>query len=244
MESEKEVLNLPTKDLPIEPVTLSELSHDIAHRLKSIEDEFRRGFTFIKKYKKSVSFFGSARFEEGNVHYEQARHLAARIVKELGLAVVTGGGPGIMEAGNRGAIEADGESYGITIKLPNNQVTNPYVKESVELSHFYVRKVMLSFAAESYIFFPGGFGTLDEFFELITLIQTHKIRPVPVILYGMDFWLPLQQFIEEQMCDIHKSIDRADMQIYTITDDENEVIRIIKDAPMRKTRKGHSKLHP
>ncbi|HEY4511595.1 MAG TPA: TIGR00730 family Rossman fold protein [Candidatus Paceibacterota bacterium] len=235
----KEVLNVPPKDLPIEPTTLSELSSGMEHRLKSIEDEFTRGFTFIKKYKKSVSFFGSARFDENNIHYKQARHLAGRIVKELGNAIVTGGGPGIMEAGNRGALEAGGESYGIAIKLAKVQAVNPYVKESAEFSHFFVRKVMLSFAAESYIFFPGGFGTLDEFFELATLIQTHKIRPVPLILYGVDYWQPLQQFIEEQMCDMHKSIDRLDMSIYTITDDEDEIIRIIKDAPMRKTRHGH-----
>lgn len=233
MENDK-IINVHPKEIPMKPVTVDELSADMSKRLIEISDEFKRGFTFIKKYKKSVSFFGSSRFEEGNVHYEQARKLAGRVVRELGYAVVTGGGPGIMEAANRGAAEANGESYGFTIKLPDIQVTNPYVKESEEFYHFFVRKVMLSFSAEAYVFFPGGLGTMDEFFEIITLVQTHKIPRVPIVLFGSDFWLPLQKFMEDEMCNNHKSIDRSDLRLYSITDDEEVVMKIIKEAPMRK----------
>ncbi|MEN9613828.1 MAG: hypothetical protein RLZZ347_135 [Candidatus Parcubacteria bacterium] len=204
-------------------------------RLATIAEEFANGFAFIRKYPRSVTFFGSARISEGNIHYEQARSLAQRIVDELHYAIVTGGGPGIMEAGNRGASEAGGDSVGILIQLPKEQASNPYVKDSLEFHHFFARKVVMSFAAEAYVFFPGGFGTMDEFFEIITLIQTHKIPHMPIILVGEDFWRPLDGFIKKNILENHHAINPEDRDLYTITDDMDKVIEMIKKAPVSTT---------
>src|SRR3989338_7923723 len=147
-------------------------------RLPRIMEEFAKGFDFLKNYGKSVTFFGSTRSLESSKEYEQARQLASMLSRE-GFAVITGGGPGIMESANRGATEAGGQSAGINIQLESAQNVNPFVRESISFHHFFARKVMLSFASEVYIFFPGGFGTLDEFFEIVTLVQTRKIEPIP-----------------------------------------------------------------
>ncbi|MEK9185115.1 MAG: TIGR00730 family Rossman fold protein, partial [Patescibacteria group bacterium] len=179
------------------PFTIDDFDKAAKKRIAEIDDEFRRGFSFIKNYKKSVSFFGSARADESSDNYKFAYKLAKRISEELKYAVVTGGGPGIMEAGNRGAYDANGDSLGITIKLPNEQATNKYVQKSEDFYYFFVRKVLLSFSAEAYIFFPGGFGTLDEFFEILTLVQTHKIPSVPIILVGKEFWTPLEDYFKK-----------------------------------------------
>ena len=160
-----------------------EVHQAINKRLDRIYNEFKSAFEFIKKYPKSVTFFGLARIDENNPYYQKARNLAGRIVKELDYSVLSGGGGGIMEASNRGAFDAGGKSVGLNIRLPKEQIPNKYTTKTLELSYFFVRKVALSFAAEAYIFFPGGYGTLDEFFEIITLIQTRKIPQVPI------FWL-------------------------------------------------------
>jgi uncharacterized protein (TIGR00730 family) len=232
-EVEKPILNVPPDQLPVKPLTINDI-HNEDKRLEEINDEFKRGFDFVKKYQKSVTFFGSARFDESNPHCKAAYQLANRISKELGYAIVTGGGPGIMEAANRGAFDAQGDSYGITIKLPREQATNPYVKEYVDFYFFFVRKVIMAFSAEAYIFFPGGFGTLDEFFEILTLVQTHKIPHVPLILVGKDYWEPLNGFIEKNVLENHRAVEKKDMKLYTITDDIDEIIKMVKEAPMRK----------
>ena len=206
----------------------------IEKRIAEIDDEFKRGFSFIKNYKKSVSFFFFFIADSSSDNYKFAYKLAKRISEELKYAIVTGGGPGIMEAGNKGAYDANGDSLGITIKLPNKQATNMYVQKSEDFYYFFVRKVMLSFSAEAYIFFPGGFGTLDEFFEIITLIQTHKIPPVPIILVGREFWTPLENYFKKYILEEHKAIETSDLKIYTITDDEEEIMKIVREAPMRK----------
>ena len=211
----------------------SVLQEEADRRSARITKEFTAAFTYIKHSEKSVSFFGSARFRPTSEHYKQARRLAERIVKETGYAVVTGGGPGIMEAANRGAKESGGTSIGLNITLPHEQIKNSFLTESLDFYYFFSRKVALSFSAEAYIFFPGGFGTLDEFFELITLVQTEKLPRVPIILMGSDFWKPLDTFILRQLYNAHKSIDLADMNIYSITDSEDEVIEVIKKAPVR-----------
>lgn len=215
------------------PLTKEKIHEIIQARTNRITAEFQAGFEFIRNYPRSVSIFGSARVEEGHAHYERARTLAARIVKDLGYAVITGGGGGIMEAANRGAHEAGGESIGLNIRLPKGQQENPYTSAGMEFSYFFVRKVALSFAAEAYIFFPGGYGTLDEFFELIMLIQTRKIRRIPIILVGRDYWEELHDFIFRNAYRGERAIDKEDMALYTITDDDNEIIESIRKVPVR-----------
>jgi len=214
------------------PLTKEELQAEIKARVSRIDKEFSAAFEFITSYPKSVTFFGSARFAVGSEHYNQARELAAKIVRELGYTVLTGGSAGIMEAANRGAFEAGGESLGLNIKLPREQHPNEYTTSSIDFSYFFVRKVALSFAAEAYIFFPGGFGTLDEFFEIVTLVQTHKIRKVPIFLVGRDYWEPLQKFVRENIYEVHQAISKHDMDLYKITDDGDEIIAAIKDVPV------------
>lgn len=232
-ENDKPVVNVPEVDLPLKPLTIHHIEHTEEQRLMLIDREFKRGFDFLKTIPKSVTFFGSARFGENDPHYKKARHIAARISKELGYSIITGGGPGIMEAGNRGAYENGGTSYGFNIELPHEQVHNPYLTSHLDFYYFFSRKVLLSFAAEAYLFFPGGFGTMDEFFELITLIQTNKIQSLPVILVGKEYWTALDAFIETQLLNNHQAIDAQDRKIYTITEDEDKIIEIIKNAKVR-----------
>lgn len=196
-------------------------------RLTRITQEFARGFHFLRNYGKSATFFGSARCVAGDKHYEEAKKLALLLAKD-DFAVITGGGPGIMEAANKGANEAGGQSAGINIQFDHTQNVNPYVKESISFHYFFARKVMLAFASEVYIFFAGGFGTLDEFFELITLIQTRKIDPIPIILVGKDYWAPLLKWIEKDVYEKRSNIDKEDMKIYRLVKDANEAARAIK----------------
>lgn len=208
------------------------LKREADERLSTISREFAAGFEIIKNHPRSVTVFGSARFSESHTYYEKARSLAARLSKE-GYTVVTGGGQGIMEAANRGAYEAGGDSVGFNIELPFEQTLNSYVTENMPFSHFYTRKVMLAFSAEAYVFFPGGFGTLDEFYELITLIQTYKIPRVPMILVGKEFWTDLHNTMRKVLIDDYQTISPGDLSLYTITEDEDEIVRIINSAPLR-----------
>jgi uncharacterized protein (TIGR00730 family) len=212
--------------------TFSEIIEDTEKRLSVISQEFKKGFDFINNYPRSVTFFGSARTKEDNGYYKKARDLAKRIVEELHYSVVTGGGPGIMEAANRGAYEAGGNSLGLTISLPKEQISNKYLTDNENFHYFFSRKVCLSFSAEAYLFFPGGFGTLDEFLEILTLVQTNKIPKAPVILVGTDFWTPLKTFFQESLLK-DESVDKKDIELFKITDDEDEIIEIIKNAPVR-----------
>lgn len=203
--------------------------HERAHR---IEEEMTRGFEAIRRYPKSVTFFGSTRFKEDHQFYEKARDIAGRIC-EMGYAVITGGGPGIMEAGNRGTKESCGYSVGFNIELPTEQNINPYVTHGVNFHYFFTRKVALSFSAEAYVFFPGGYGTLDEFFEIITLVQTQKIPRVPIICVGESFWQPLDTFIRGALLQEYKTISTEDVNLYTITDDIEHILDIVDNAPLR-----------
>jgi uncharacterized protein (TIGR00730 family) len=242
-EANKPIVNVPSKLLPIEPITLEEVEQEMEKRVSLITQEFNRGFDFIKSQPKTVSFFGSARFSEDNEHYARARRVAYRLAKE-GYAIVTGGGPGIMEAANRGAFEAEGRSLGLNIKLPKEQVRNPYLTDTVDFYYFFTRKVMLTFSAEAYIMFPGGFGTFDETFEILTLVQTHKIENVPIILVGEAFWRPLETFLKKAMLEENGAIDSEDLKLYTITDDEEEIVNIIKQIPIRNGVRLHHKDGP
>ncbi len=232
-ETPKDVLvciNVPEAKLKRDPHTAEEIAIGAKNtRASRIASEFDRGLKFIRKYPKSVTVYGSARFKPANPHYKDARALGARIAK-LGYAVVTGGGPGIMEAANRGAKEAGGDSIGLNIELPHEQVINPYVTDSLSFYYFFSRKTTMAFSSEAYIFYPGGFGTLDEFFELITLMQTGKIRKVPVILVGSDFWKPLEKFLIENCLDVHAAIDKKDFNYFTITGDHDRIADIVAKA--------------
>ncbi len=197
-------------------------------RIFRIMSEFVDGFTFLAHFQKTATFFGSARLGEDHPYYQLARDLGKRLSQE-GYTIVTGGGPGIMQAGNQGASEAGGNSVGLNIQLPMEQRTNPYVKQSVSFHYFFSRKVMLDFSAEAYVFFPGGFGTLDEFFELITLVQTGKMeRGVPIILIGSDFWQPLCQWMKDVLLKQLRTIALDDLNLWTLTDDLDEAVQLIK----------------
>ncbi len=202
-------------------------------RIEMIKKEFENGFQFLKDHPLSVTFFGSSQFKEGNKFYEHARKLAQKIVRELNYAILTGGGPGIMEAANRGAIEAGGSSLGLTIDIPTEQATNKFLTEEVNFYYFFTRKVCLSFAAEAYIFYPGGFGTLDECFEILTLVQTGKIHSVPVILVGKEYWKQFDKLIKKFLLNKYGTIEKEDTKLYTIIDDPEEIIKIIGKAPIR-----------
>lgn len=214
------------------PLTKEELHREIQSRVSRIDKEFEAAFEFISRFPRSVTFFGSTRLTPQSEHYRKAERLAGRIVKGLGYTVLTGGSAGIMEAANKGARDAGGQSVGLNIKLPRVQHANRYTTDTAEFTYFFVRKVALSFAAEAYIFFPGGFGTLDEFFEIITLVQTHKIRRVPIFLVGKDYWEPLHAFIRENLYEVHRAIAESDMALYTITDDEEKIVQSIRTVPV------------
>lgn len=215
-----------------DPVTLEHLAQDIELRVKHVSSELRAGFEFLSTCQPSVTILGSAVTPEGHPEYETARRIAGRIAKELDYAVVTGGALGIMEAGNRGAFEAGGTSVGMTIQLPDGQMTNRYLNRHVNFYYFFTRKVCLAYSAEAYLFFPGGFGTLDELTEILTLVQTSKMEPVPIILVGEAYWRPFDRFIRETLLAAGK-IDEADLGLYLITDDEDEIIRAIARAKVR-----------
>jgi len=211
-----------------------ESSESITWRIFRIMAEFVSGFQFIARYKKTVSVFGSARLPRGSRYYNDAVELAKKLGK-AGFNVITGGGPGIMEAANRGAREAGkAESIGLNIQLPYEQRINQYVTRGIGFHYFFTRKVMLSASGQAYVFFPGGFGTLDEFFEIITLIQTKKMEKIPVVLYGSEFWGPLNDFLHSVVCKKFENIHPDDMDLYTIVDSPDQAYRIIKKSKARK----------
>ncbi len=213
---------------PVTPHTLETMSKEAEERISIINKEFKEGFDFLTKHPSSITVFGSSNFTEENFYYQKARELTQSIVKEIGFSVITGGGPGIMEAANRGAYEAGGNSIGFGIKLPKEQKTNKYVTDSLNFHYFFSRKVCLSFSAEAFVYFPGGFGTLDEFFEIITLVQTKKLYHLPIFLFGEDYWKPLDSFFKEKLLD-YKTIEEEDRELYTITDDINSIVNTIKN---------------
>jgi len=198
-------------------------------RVFRIMSEFVTGFELLRQYGLAVSIFGSARTEPGDPYYKQAEELAAKLAKK-NFSVITGGGPGIMEAGNVGAFKVGGQSVGLNIELPFEQKLNPYTTESLDFDFFFSRKVMLAFASEVYVYFPGGFGTMDEFFELVTLIQTKKIEPIPIVLYGKDYWEPLIKFFEKTMLKEYKTISKEDMELFHLVDSVDEAVKYITKA--------------
>ncbi len=194
--------------------------------------EFVEGFQFLVGLKRTVTFFGSARTKPGSVYYKKAEELARRLAKAK-FTVITGGGPGIMEAINKGANLSGGESIGLNIQLPFEQRMNTYVKKGIGFHYFFTRKVILSFSAQAYVYFPGGFGTLDEFFEIITLIQTKKMERIPVVLIGSEYWNSLVAWLESTVLIKQRAIDEKDLELFHVTDSIDEAFRIIKKSKER-----------
>ena len=192
-------------------------------RLFRILSEFVDGFEVMAQVGPAVTVFGSARTPENDPHYAAARDCGRQIV-ERGLSVITGGGPGIMEAANRGAYEAEGQSVGLNIYLPMEQKPNPYQTHVLHFRYFFVRKVMFVKYACGFIIFPGGFGTLDEFFEAMTLIQTLKIEPFPVVCVGKDFWTGMIDWLKSTMVEKYHTISPEDLDLFKVTDSIDEAV--------------------
>jgi hypothetical protein len=202
---------------------------DLAGQVTRIADEFLEGFVAVERIgRPAVSVFGSARVREGDPVYAQARDMGRRLA-EAGFAVVTGGGPGAMEAANRGAREAGGVSVGFNIDLPHEQHENPYLDISVTFKHFYARKTMFVKAAEGFVIVPGGFGTLDELFESLTLIQTGKVQHFPVVLLDSRYWRPLVDWFEGRLLR-DGMISREDLDLLLLTDDPAEAVETIVES--------------
>jgi uncharacterized protein (TIGR00730 family) len=201
-------------------------------RAARIFAEFVRGFRALHFVGPCVTVFGSARFTEVNPYYRMARQAGAGLAT-AGFTVMTGGGPGIMEAANRGAKDVGGRSIGCNIVLPQEQKHNPYLDEWVTFRYFFVRKVMLVKYSYAFIALPGGFGTMDEIFETATLIQTAKIREFPLVLMGKEFWAPLLDFMSERLVRA-RTIDAVDLERITITDSAEEAVQVITDAAKRR----------
>ena len=200
-------------------------------RVLRIQSEFVEGFETLSKIGPCISIFGSARTKPDNEFYKAAEHTASLLVKR-GLGVITGGGPGIMEAANKGALEAGGLSIGCSIELPQEQKPNDYQNISLEFHYFFVRKLMFIKYSIGYIIFPGGFGTLDELFEALTLSQTDKIKHFPLVLFGSPFWKEFSGWIDRTLLERFHTIDSCDKELYTIIDDPEEAV----DYIMKKVR--------
>lgn len=195
-------------------------------RLMGSDEEFNRAFEILTSYPKRVTFFGSARENEAGAVYRQAAHdLAFKLAKD-GYAIVSGGGGGVMAASNKGAFDAGGTSIGFNIKLPHEQKLNPYTTESLSFHYFFTRKVMMTFFSHAYVYFPGGFGTFDELFELLTMVQTKKMPPMRIILFGTEFWGDMDIFIQKHQL-ATGLISPGDEKIYTVTDSVEEAHHLI-----------------
>jgi uncharacterized protein (TIGR00730 family) len=210
-----------------------DFAEDANWRIFRIIAEFVEGFEFLAPLRREVTVFGGSELGEQSRWYGEARKLG-KILGENGFTVITGGGPGIMEAANRGAVEGGGESVGLDIELPREQRRNAYVKKGVGFHYFFTRKVMLSASAQAYVFFPGGFGTLDEFFEIATLVQTKKMEHVPIVCVGSDFWAPLDSWVRSRMVQELGTIAPEDPDIYAVVDSAEETFALLKDSKERK----------
>jgi uncharacterized protein (TIGR00730 family) len=207
-----------------------------AQRLLRNQDELRNGFQALGRIGKAVSVFGSARTPPGDPRYERARELARRLGEE-GFAIITGGGPGIMEAANLGAREAGVPSVGLGIELPHEQGMNEHVDLALNFHYFFTRKVMFVRYASGFVVFPGGFGTMDELFEAATLRQTEKIRYFPIVLVGTDYWDGLVSWLRRSML-ADRYIAEADLEAIAVCDDLDRVIEIVEDVEHRRPRRA------
>ena len=216
-----------TKEYVVDDVTSTD-----TWRIFRIMSEFTEGFDKLAKIPPGVSIFGSARTRADHPDYAKARQTAHLLSKE-GFSIITGGGPGIMEAANRGATEAGGISVGLDIDLPQEQEINPYVKLPINFRYFFVRKVMFVKYALAFVTFPGGFGTLSEFLEALELIQTDKIKLFPLILVGSDFWGRMTEWFQDVLLSQGK-VSPQDLELFCIVDEPEEVVRIVKNSVSKK----------
>ena len=194
-----------------------------------IMSEFVNGYETLGRIGPCVAIFGSARIKEHNPYYIKAVETASKLVRK-GFGVITGGGPGIMEAGNRGAHKAHGSSVGLNITLPHEQQPNKYIDrdKSIDFDYFYIRKTMFTRYAQGFIAFPGGFGTLDELSEALTLMQTNKIANFPIVMFGSEFWNPLVEWFKSQLL-TNGLISESDLNIFRVVDDPDEAVSIIDE---------------
>jgi uncharacterized protein (TIGR00730 family) len=203
-------------------------------RVLRIMGEFVEGFDTLADVRNAVCVFGSARTPERDVYYQRSLETARLLAKE-GFAIITGGGPGIMEAANRGAQEGNGLSIGCNIELPFEQGTNPYVQRSINFRYFFVRKTMFVKYSTAFVVFPGGYGTMDELFEALTLVQTGKVKQFPVVLFGRAYWQGLTDWLRDRVAGEGK-IAAEDLQLFRVTDQPEEAVRWIVEARERRSR--------
>lgn len=215
------------------PYNEDDFTENINWRIFRIMAEFVEGFEFLSQLQREVTVFGSSRLKSTHPYYKEARKLT-RLCAKGKYTVITGGGPGIMEAANRGAFETGGQSVGLDISLPLEQRRNKYVNKSKGFHYFFTRKVMLSASAQAYVFFPGGFGTMDELFEMATLIETGKMSSeVPIILVGKDFWDPMLAWIKTKFVKELKTIEPKDIKLFRLVDSAEEAYQIISQTTER-----------
>jgi len=211
-----------------EQYVIEKISPEESWRIFRIMAEFVDGIEALSNLPPAVTIFGSARAKPGDKYYTLADKLGGELARQ-GLAVITGGGPGVMEAANKGAFEARGQSVGLNIELPFEQKLNPYTNINLSFRYFFIRKVMFVKYAIGYVIFPGGFGTMDELFEALTLIQTDKIKPFPVVLFGSEYWSGLVDWIENTMLE-GRMISPEDRSIFTVTDSIQAVVEIMQNT--------------
>lgn len=204
-----------------DPVKVDHTKDMESWRILRIMGELVDGFELLKKYRLAATFFGSARTTMPEHLYKDATELARKLAQS-GFAIVTGGGSGIMEAASKGGKAGGGDVVGLNIVLPHEQGGNLYLTDQLTFNYFFTRRVMLSFASEVYIFFPGGFGTMDEFFEILTLVQTSKIKRIPIVLYGRDFWTPWVSLMRTELAEKQKTIDEGDLKLFDLVDTVDE----------------------
>ena len=224
---------LCTPDNKWVPFQNQPFTENLNWRIFRIMAEFIEGFEFLSKLKNEVTIFGSARSAPSGKHYKMAQRLGYLLGKGK-YTVITGGGPGIMEAANRGAFEAKGESVGLDIELPQAQRRNKYALKAIGFHYFFTRKVMLSASAQAYVIFPGGFGTIDEMSEMLTLIQTQKIpREVPLILVDKEYWTPFLDWVKKTLLKENNYVDESNVAIMQLVDTAEEAYAIIKKTSER-----------
>ncbi|MCR5572969.1 MAG: TIGR00730 family Rossman fold protein [Candidatus Saccharibacteria bacterium] len=208
----------------LEDIAEGKLNEEDVDRSLRYAKDLEQGLAKIRTFSQGVAIFGSARLPQDGKWCQLARKLGY-LLAQNGHPVITGGGPSIMEAANRGAYEAGGRSIGLNIKLPHEQHINPYVTDQMEFRYFFARKVMLTMSSKVYVFFPGGFGTLDEFSEILCLMQENKMPKMPMFLIGKTYWKPIDRWFESKMQKSYKTISPPDRKIYKITDNIEDVVK-------------------
>ncbi|MDR3298095.1 MAG: TIGR00730 family Rossman fold protein [Candidatus Nomurabacteria bacterium] len=218
----------------LDEIAKEKLNPDDVERSLHYAQDLEQGLAKIRTYAQGVTIFGSARFKEDDKWCKLAEKLGGELARN-GHAVITGGGPGIMQAANKGSYEAGGRSIGLNIELPHEQHVNPFVTDQLEFRYFFARKVMLTFSSKVFVFFPGGFGTLDEFTEILLLMQEAKMPRMPMFLIGKSFWSPLDKFFVNKLQKM-KTIKASDRNIYKITDDIGAIVKAANTI-------GHPSIH-